>query len=239
VSPTRRVLLLALGVAVLAAVAFTLPLTEIPAAVARLGLLAPVAGVAVGAALLIALVPRTPISLACGLLFGAVTGALCALLVALVAAAVTFAAGRWLGREFVARRAGRHWHRLEDWIVREGALAVATVRALPIGPYGLSGYAYGASGIRLRPYAVGTFVAAVPSAISYALLGAAVAGPGRVSPLSLLPLAVSVSLAIALVTRARYLAARSVTGRGRRVEAGSVPAERVRADADYDAGESD
>jgi uncharacterized membrane protein YdjX (TVP38/TMEM64 family) len=200
--------------------------------VARLGLLAPVAGVAVGAALLVALVPRTPISLACGLLFGAATGALCALLVALVAATITFTAGRWLGREFVARRAGRHWHRLEDWIEREGALAVAAVRALPIGPYGLSGYAYGASGVRIRSYAIGTFVAAVPSAVSYALLGAAVAGAGRMSPLSFLPLAVSLLLAAAVVVRARRVT-------HRRVDTGPTKAGRVPPPAGYHAGESD
>jgi uncharacterized membrane protein YdjX (TVP38/TMEM64 family) len=212
VSPARRVLLLAVAVAALAIVAFALPLSAIPAAVARLGLIAPVAGVAVGAALLVALVPRTPISLACGLLFGAATGALCALLVALVAATVTFAAGRWLGRDFVARRAGRNWQRLEGWIEREGALAVATVRALPIGPYGLSGYAYGASGVRVRSYAIGTFVAAVPSAVSYALLGAAVAGDARMGLLSVLPLAVTLMLAVALIARARFNA------KARRVE---------------------
>jgi uncharacterized membrane protein YdjX (TVP38/TMEM64 family) len=203
------VLLLAVGVAALAAIAFALPLHEIPTAVQHLGPLAPVAGVAVGATLLVALVPRTPISLACGLLFGAVTGALCALLVALLAATVTFAAGRWLGRDFAMRRAGRHWRRLEGWIDREGALAVAAVRALPIGPYGLSGYAYGASRVRVRPYAVGTFVAAVPSAISYALLGAAVAGSRALSALSVLPLAVGLLLSATLVIRARRVARRA------------------------------
>src|SRR5689334_10906324 len=149
-----------------------LPLREIPEHVQAWGGFAPIAGVTVGAALLVALVPRTPISLACGLLFGAAMGAFCALLVALVAATATFAAGRWLGREFVERKAGRHWHKLEGWIARDGAWAVAAVRALPIGPYGLTGYAYGASNVRIRHYAIGTVVAAVPSAVSYALLGA-------------------------------------------------------------------
>ena len=101
----------------------------------------------VGAALLVALVPRTPVSFACGLLFGTVIGTLCALLVALVAATVTFVAGRLLGREFVARRGGRRFAALESWITREGMLAVAAVRSLPLGPYGLAGYAYGASAV--------------------------------------------------------------------------------------------
>jgi uncharacterized membrane protein YdjX (TVP38/TMEM64 family) len=187
--------------------AFALPLHDIPTAVRHLGLVAPVAAVAIGAGLLVALVPRTPISLACGLLFGALTGAVCALLVALVAATITFAAGRWLGRDFVVRRAGRHWYRLEGWIEREGALAVAAVRALPLGPYGLSGYAYGASGVPVRAYAIGTFVAAVPSAVSYALLGAAVAGSRSMSLLSVLALGIGLLLSAAVVIRARRVAA--------------------------------
>ena len=180
-----------------------MPLREIPEYVRTLGALAPVAGVTVGAALLVALVPRTPISLACGLLFGAAAGAVCALLVALLAAAVTFAAGRWLGRDFAVRRAGRHWHRLEGWISRVGWLAVAAVRALPLGPYGLSGYAYGASNVRVRHYTIGTLVAAVPSAVSYALLGAAVARPGPMTLWSLLPLGIALLLSAAIVVRAR------------------------------------
>lgn len=202
-SPTRRLLALVLGVAVLAAIAMVLPLGEIPDAVSRLGLLAPVAGVAVGAALLVALVPRTPISLACGVLFGAVTGTICAVILALVAATVTFVAGRWLGREFVQRRAGRRWAKLEEWISRDGVLAVAAVRALPIGPYGLSGYAYGSSSVAVRHYALGTLIAATPSAITYAILGAAVVRPGALNPLTFVPLAFGLALSAVVFVRAR------------------------------------
>src|SRR3954469_97082 len=150
--------LLVSAVAALALAGWLLPLSGVTAAVARLGPAAPVVGVAVGAALLVALVPRTPVSLACGLLFGAVLGAVCALLVALVAAAVTFGAGRLLGREFVRRHSGRRYAQLERGVTRDGVLAVAAVRALPLGPYGLSGYAYGASAVRSRHYALGTLI---------------------------------------------------------------------------------
>ena len=196
-------IMLVVGVAGLAVAAVWLPLASFPDAVGRLGWGAPVLAVAVGAALLAALVPRTPISVACGVLFGAGTGVVCALAVALTAAAVTFAVGRLLGRDFVARRAGRRWNRLEAWIVREGVLAVAAVRSLPIGPFGLGGYAYGASAVRVRDYALGTLIAAPPSAVAYALLGAAVVAPGAVDPLVLLPMTVALVLSVAVVVRAR------------------------------------
>jgi uncharacterized membrane protein YdjX (TVP38/TMEM64 family) len=197
------VLALVVAVAVLAVTALLLPLHAIPAAVAGLGVVAPLAGVAVGAALLVALVPRTPVSVACGLLFGAGLGTACALAVALLAAALTFTAGRLLGREFVVARAGRHWQRLEQWVAREGVLAVAAVRALPLGPYGLVGYAYGASGVRVRDYVLGTVMAATPSAVTYALLGAAIASPGALSPLTFVPLAFGLLLSAAVAIRTR------------------------------------
>ena len=202
-SPTRRLAVLILAVVGLAVTAWFLPLHAVAEAVGRLGPAAPVVGVVVGAVLLVALVPRTPISLACGLLFGAVQGAVCALLVALVAATVTFVAGRILGRDFVVRHAGPRFARLESWIMREGTLAVAAVRALPIGPYGLVGYAYGASAVRVRHYALGSLISAAPSALSYALLGATVAGQHGFRPLSLAPLGFGLLLSAAVLIRSR------------------------------------
>jgi uncharacterized membrane protein YdjX (TVP38/TMEM64 family) len=196
-------IVLVLTVAALGAAAFLLPLHAIPAAVQQLGPLAPVAGVVVGAALLVALVPRTPISIACGLLFGTVIGAVCALALAVVAATVTFVVGRVLGREFVIRKAGRRWHRLERWIAREGVLAVAAVRAFPLGPYGLVGYAYGASNVRVRDYTLGSILAGTPSAVTYAMLGAAIGGAGAASPLTLVPLATALVLAAVVAARTR------------------------------------
>lgn len=214
-SPTRRISLLVLTVGALAAVAWLLPLSSwlpvgslpkaasLADAVGRLGALAPVAAVGVSATLLVALVPRTPVSLACGLLFGAWLGAVCALAATMTAATITFVLGRWLGRDFMARRTGRHWFTVERWIAREGVLAVAAVRAMPTGPYGLAGYAYGSSGVRIRDYLLGTLIAGTPSAISYAMLGAAVASPGRLDPLALAPLGVGLLLSTAVIVRAR------------------------------------
>jgi uncharacterized membrane protein YdjX (TVP38/TMEM64 family) len=215
----RRAVLLVLGVAMLAVAAALLPLHALPAAVAHLGPVAPVAGIALGTALLMALVPRTPISVACGLIFGAGLGVVCALATMAVAAAATFLAGRLLGRDFAqlaersgghfllrhsGHRAGRAWDRVERWIAREGTLAVAAVRSFPLAPYGLVGYAYGASGVRVRDYALGSLIAGTPSAVAYALLGAAVGGAGH-NPLTytLLPLGLVLTAIVAVRTRLR------------------------------------
>jgi uncharacterized membrane protein YdjX (TVP38/TMEM64 family) len=228
-------MLLVAGVAALAVAALLLPLDAVPEAVARLGPAAPVAGVLVGAALLVALVPRTPVSVACGLLFGATLGPICALFVMVVAATVTFVAGRLLGREFLMRwaqrlaghRIGRAWTSLDRWVAREGLLAVAAVRSLPLAPYGLVGYAYGASAVRVRDYAVGSVLAGSPSAVTYALLGAAVGGlGGGATPLTIVPMLVGTALTGVVVTRT-VLRLRATRRR------------RLQDDADHPAGDDD
>lgn len=181
VTRRRKVLLLVLagaGLAGLAVIATRVPVGELAGRVRDWGPLAPVGAVLVGAALLTALVPRTPISIACGLLFGAVTGTVIALAVAATAAVVTFTIGRAVGREGMIRWGGARLSRLDRWVRRRGVTAVAAVRALPLGPYGLTGYAYGTTTVGFRDYLLGTLIAGAPSAVGYALVGATVATPG-------------------------------------------------------------
>jgi uncharacterized membrane protein YdjX (TVP38/TMEM64 family) len=182
----RFAALVALIVAAALAAAL-LPLHRIPDTVARIGAWAPYAAVGAGALLLAALVPRTAISLACGALFGAVEGGLVGVAAALLAATGTFAAGRWLGREALARHAGDRLGRLDSWLARQGVLGVLVVRLLPLAPYGLIGYAYGTTGVRVRDYLGGTLIASSPSAFIYAALGAAVVRPGEIRPVTFVP----------------------------------------------------
>jgi uncharacterized membrane protein YdjX (TVP38/TMEM64 family) len=148
VNPTRRLILLLVAIAALAATAALLPLHRLPEAVAELGPLAPVVGVLVGSALLIALVPPYP----------RVHGLWSALRPGWGSwwlsrsrsrpPWITFAAGRRWARDFLVRHSGDRLTRLDGWISRQGGAlrrggAVAADR-----PYGLAGYAYGASGVR-------------------------------------------------------------------------------------------
>lgn len=208
-SPTLRAAILGLSVAGLALAVLWLPLPPFTDAVRGLGGWAPVVAVVTGCALLVAMVPRTPISLACGLLFGPFAGSLLALGVALAAATVTFVAGRYMAREFVARRAGRRLTQIQGWVEREGVLAVAALRSLPLGPYGLAGYLYGASSVRSRDYFLGTLIAATPSAVSYAILGALIAAPGDVPPVAYLPLTIGLAFSAIVFFRTRRRLRRS------------------------------
>jgi uncharacterized membrane protein YdjX (TVP38/TMEM64 family) len=207
----RRALTLLLGVGALAVAAWLLPLRQLPELVDRIGPVAPYLGVLIGSALLIALIPRTPVSLACGALFGATVGSVCAIATAVVGALVTFGAGRWLGREFVAARAGRRLARLDGMVARGGVLAVATVRCIPVAPFGVVGYAYGASAVRFRHYLAGTLINVVPGAVSYAIIGAAATAPGRFQPLALVPAALGLALSVAVAGQWGWRALRRPT----------------------------
>jgi uncharacterized membrane protein YdjX (TVP38/TMEM64 family) len=192
-----RLATLILLIAALAVAAALLPLHQIPDAVDSLGAWAPYVGIAVATLLLAALVPRTAISIACGALFGVIGGGFVALIAAMAAAVVTFAVGRSLGREAVAARAGSRWARLDAWLSRRGLLAVTVVRILPLGPFGLIGYAYGTTSVKRWHYLLGTLIGATPSSFTYAAVGAATVRPGAVRLITFLPAGIGLLITVA------------------------------------------
>lgn len=214
----RRLLPLFGAVATLAVAATQLPLGHVRDLVAGLGVAAPMAAVALGAALISVLVPRTAISMACGALFGAFAGFWCAVAAAMVAAVGTYLLGRWAGSGLLAARWGGRLHRLDRWLARRGVLAVVVTRLLPLSPFGLVGYAYGTTTVRVRHYLLGTFVGALPSSVSYATLGAAVVAPGALSPLAVLPAAVGMAISTGAAWHWRR------TARADRAAAAATPA---------------
>ncbi|HEX5597968.1 MAG TPA: VTT domain-containing protein [Micromonosporaceae bacterium] len=210
-------LLLLLGLLGLAVLVLPRPeLDRVPELLDRLGPLAPAAPVLIGAALLMALVPRTFVTLAWGALFGPLDGAGYALAAALLAAAAGFGVGRLLGRDFVAAQSGvsapqgplagrirRQLARLDGWSVRSNLLGVLAVRLLPVGGFGLVSYGYGVTGVRPIPYLLGTVLASTPSAFGYAAVGAAVVAPQHVSWLAVAPAVLGLVATAALVAQWR------------------------------------
>lgn len=201
--------LLVAGAAVAAgAAAFLVPdRAGLVSAVESVGLFAPVLAVVGAWALTLAMVPRTALAFLGGLLFGLGPGAGYVLLGTLLGASTAFVAGRLLGREFiddllVAEREGwkgelgRRMQRLDGWLGKHGILGVLTVRLLPIAPYGLVSYVFGASATRYRDFLIGSLIGATPSTFGYAALGASVWGPEAV------PMALAVISALAFLSLA-------------------------------------
>ena len=200
--------ILAAVVAALGVAAAVLPLQAIADSVVAFGPAAAVAIAVVGGLLLSVLVPRTAITLACGALLGPATGAATALAAAVIAAVATYYAGRWAGRGALGARAGSRMAKLDGWLNKRGLSAVLLVRFLPLAPFGLIGYAYGTTSVCRKRYLLGTTLAAVPSAVSYAVIGAAVASPGSMDPLTLAPAAIGFGLTTTIVLRWRLAARR-------------------------------
>ncbi|MEV4352644.1 VTT domain-containing protein [Actinoplanes sp. NPDC049596] len=195
--------ILGLVIAAIAVAAAVLPIQDIADGIAKLGPIAAAIIAVVGGLLLSVLVPRTAITVACGALLGATTGAATALAAAVIAAAVTYYAGRWVGRGALEARAGgklgSKLHKLDGWLNKRGLSAVLLVRFLPLAPFGLVGYAYGTTSVCRKRYLLGTTLAAIPSAISYATIGAAVTQPGEMSVLSFAPAAIGFLLTTGIV----------------------------------------
>jgi uncharacterized membrane protein YdjX (TVP38/TMEM64 family) len=200
---------LAAIVAGLGGAAATLPLHQIADSVVALGPAAAIAIAVVGGLLLSVLVPRTAITLACGALLGPATGAATALAAAVIAAIATYYAGRWAGRGVLAARAGGRLERLDGWLNRRGLSAVLLVRFLPLAPFGLIGYAYGTTSVCRKRYLLGTTLASIPSAVTYAVIGAAVTAPGDMNPLTLAPALIGFALTTTIVVRWRRSAKRA------------------------------
>ena len=131
----------------------------------------------------------------------AAASAVTALAAAVIAAAATYYAGRWAGRGVLHARSGGRLARLDGWLNRRGLSAVLLVRFLPLAPFGLIGYAYGTTSVCRKRYLFGTFLASIPSAVTYAVIGAAVANPHGLNPLTLAPALVGFTLTTTIVWR--------------------------------------
>ena len=138
---------------------------------------------------------------AAGLLFGTVAGTPLAL------AGVTAAA---LAQMWVARRlaAGHHGNLLpqrtkaiEDFLTRNGALAVMESRIVPLLPYGLVNYSAGLTHLRFRDMALGTVVGAAPKVFAYTALGGSLTDLTSPEAIAAVALIVLLGLIGALIAR--------------------------------------
>ncbi|MFG1674879.1 TVP38/TMEM64 family protein [Micromonospora sp. NPDC049282] len=194
-------LLLLAGFAVTLLLAPRPDAADLPRLADALGGYAPVAAVVGGALLLVALVPRTFVTLASGAIFGPVQGAAYALGAALLAAALGFAVGRMLGRDFVAERVRGRLARLDGWFARQSVFGVITVRLLPIAGFGLVSYGYGTTAARVLPFLAGSVIASAPTAIGYAAIGAAVSSPGSVNWYAAAPASLGLIASVLIIHR--------------------------------------
>ena len=108
---------------------------------------------------------------AAGLLFGTVGGMPLAL-AGVIAASL---AQMWIARRLAAGHHGnllpQRTKSIEDFITRNGALAIMESRIVPMLPWGLVNYSAGLTRLRFRDMVLGTVVGGAPKVFAYAALG--------------------------------------------------------------------
>jgi uncharacterized membrane protein YdjX (TVP38/TMEM64 family) len=122
-------------------------------------------GAAAVAALVVAsllMVPLSLLAVAAGLVLGPWAGFACAMVGALASAAIAFWLGELMGGKAVERLAGSGIHKLSRRLSRQGIMATAVLRLLPIAPYTIVNLTAGASHLKLGQFIVGSAIGLFP-----------------------------------------------------------------------------
>ena len=114
-------------------------------------------------------IPLSLLVVATLLVFGPVLGFCYALVGAELGAILTYGIGSLLGQDTVRSLAGSKLERVSRQLARQGLLAVAIVRLLPIAPFTVVNVVAGASHIRFRDFALGSVVGLAPGILALAL----------------------------------------------------------------------
>jgi len=136
-------------------------------------------------------------------LFGPFWGSLWNLLGATLGATLAFLVARYVGGDWVERKAGGLLKRLIAGVDAEGWRFVAFVRLVPLFPFNLLNYVLGLTRIPLHQYVIATFVCMVPGAVAYTWLGHAGRGAltGQADTVRYGLLALGLIAAIAMLPR--------------------------------------
>jgi len=119
------------------------------------------------------LIPGWPLRVGAGLVYGPLLGFAVAAPATLAAATLAFLVGRRLFRERIASRIAREpvLVAVDDAVAENGLWIVLLLRLSPLFPNELVNYGLGATRVRLRDYAVASFIGLVPLTATYTWLG--------------------------------------------------------------------
>jgi len=137
----------------------------------RFGGWAPILFLLLYALATVVFMPGSVLTVAGGALFGPIWGTLWNLAGATLGAMLAFVITRYVASDWVAARSAGRLGRLMRGVEEEGWRFVAFVRLVPLFPFNLMNYAFGLTRIRLREYALASFVCMAPGALAYTYLG--------------------------------------------------------------------
>jgi uncharacterized membrane protein YdjX (TVP38/TMEM64 family) len=133
--------------------------------------LAPLLVIGIFVALGLIAFPLTLLIAATAAAFGPVLGFTYAALGALSSAALTYAIGALLGKAFLHDVLGQRMQRLRRLLLRQGVLAIAAIRLVPIAPFAVVNAAAGALRVRFSDFMGGTAIGLAPGLLLMSALG--------------------------------------------------------------------
>jgi uncharacterized membrane protein YdjX (TVP38/TMEM64 family) len=143
---------------------------------------------------------------AAGLLFGTAVGTALALAGVTAAALLQMFVSRRLAGGYQGGLLPERTRAVEDFLTRNGAIAVMESRIVPLLPYGVVNFSAGLTRLRFRDMALGTAVGAAPKVFAYTALGGSLSNLRSTEAVVAIALLFALGLAGALFVR-RQLAA--------------------------------
>ena len=118
-------------------------------------------------------IPGTILTLGGGAIFGLARGVICVSAASTLGAGCAFLVGRFLAREFVARKLERYprFVEVDRAVAREGWKIVFLTRLSPIFPFNLLNYAFGLTQVSFSDYFIASWAGMLPGTILYVYLG--------------------------------------------------------------------
>lgn len=178
VAITAKALKPALMAGGLVAIAAALPLlshggaqTELTGMVAQGGLKGQTLFMLLSTFLVAIGLPRQVPAFAAGYAFGPVYGTVIALVAQILACSLDFIWARAVGQNFVRRRLGERFAKIDATLSRHTFVTALTLRLMPVGNNLLLNLAAGLSSVRLMPFLVASAIGFVPQTVVFALLG--------------------------------------------------------------------
>lgn len=176
-SQRARLALIALVIAVAALLFFVFPVTDWLTSFSvwsqenRLAGGALLGVLYVGAAVLGA--PGLILTLAAGFLFGVVWGTVVVSVGSVVGATAAFLIGRFVARDWVARRIGGsdRFQAIDGAVGRNGFKIVLLTRLSPVFPFNVLNYLFGLTDVRFRDYVLASWIGMLPATVLYVYFG--------------------------------------------------------------------
>ncbi len=119
------------------------------------------------------LLPGSLLTLGAGFLFGLGYGFVMVSAASVIGASCAFLIGRFLARDWVSEKLGAmpKFAALDRAIEQRGALIVLLTRLSPVFPFNLLNYALGLTGVRFPAYVGASWIGMMPGTVLYVYLG--------------------------------------------------------------------